>query len=146
MADDLTFSTAVSAEVAADRKQAEVGPPIKVMIDGEEVWFNAPTSAQFAMMLTGIQGSTPEAVAAMINFFFFLLRDEDKKREFRSRLWHPEDPFDEVVVARIGKALIERWSARPTQSPSGSSSSPSPSGPALTEQPQPTASTPLSFE
>jgi hypothetical protein len=143
MVDDaLVFKTAIKSELD---KPAPIGPDITITIDDEEVTFHAPTSAQYALMLTGIQGSTPEAVAAMINFFFFLLKDEGQHRRFKQRLWHAEDPFDEVVVAQIGKALIQQWSGHPTKSASGSSSSAGPSGRLSTEQPQQPVSTPSAF-
>lgn len=122
--------------------EGKVGPDITTKIDGKDVTFHSPTSTQFALWMTGIQGSTPEAVAAMINFFFYLLAEPSQVNHFRARLWDPKDDFDEVDVANITKALIEEWSGKATPPSSDSAPQPSASGQSSTAPQSSEESTP----
>ena len=121
-----SFSTAGKNAAESDIEGAE---PITFIVDGSEFTAYPPTSGQFALMLSA-QAShrgIADKVAAMIDFFDGMLEEEDQQ-VFRRRLLDRRDPMDFDMVEEIMEYLIEEWSARPTQPPHESSSSPPATG------------------
>lgn len=103
----------------------------KFLHDGTEVTFHAPTPGQFALFTAMGVGHTGISEVSTFIALMFEFMDEDTKRYFRRRLLDSSDPFDAIGeggLADIATGLIEEWSARPTQSPSGSSTPPGSTG------------------
>jgi hypothetical protein len=98
--------------------------PLTFSIDGEEFTAYPPSAGQMAMLIAAQADSrdASESIAAIIDFLDGIL-DEDAQAMYRRRLLDREDPFDFDTVNDIVEGLVEEWSARPTKSPSASSSS-----------------------
>lgn len=98
--------------------------PIEFTIDGETFTAYPPSSGQMALLVAAQADSrdVSESMAAIIDFLDGIL-DEDAQAMYRRRLLDRDDPFDFDTVNDIVEGLIEEWSARPTKSPSASSSS-----------------------
>jgi hypothetical protein len=114
----------------ADRASGEVGRPITVLVDGEEITFEGATESQIALLIAATSATATNitsGIADVINFFFSLLSEEDS-RTLRHRLFDRDDPFDVENITDILMYLVEEWSARPTQSPSDSTPSPNSAG------------------
>ena len=123
------FSTSVAQ---TDQSKSERSRDVKVKVDGREIEFKGPTSAQLAMVIFGAQGTFTQQVAAFINFFFACL-PKQYHNEFRARLWDDEDPFDDAMIADIVKHLMEEWSGNPTQPSPASTPTQPPTGSTSTE-------------
>jgi hypothetical protein len=115
------FKTAARTAAPSAFDDAE---PIEFSIDGESFMAYPPSPGQMAMMISAQAESrdVTESVAAIIDFLDGIL-DDDAQAMFRRRLLDRDDPFDFDTVNEIVEGLIEEWSARPTMSPSVSSSS-----------------------
>lgn len=121
----LEFTTAVKdAEVEEGEEDV-----IEYDLDGVLMTAYRPTGGQFAMLMamTTKYSSDQEATAGLITMFVNI-HDEEGQSHLANRLFDRKDPFDIEDVDRILKALIEDWSARPTESPSDSASSPPSTG------------------
>lgn len=122
------FSTAVKR---AQREAAEDQPEeaIEFKVDGETLRAFPPSEGQFAMIASVMTdyARTSDQIAATINFVFGLL-DDDSRVHLKRRLFDREDPFGTDEVMEIMDYLIEEWSGRPTERPSGSTSSPPSAG------------------
>lgn len=120
------FTTAArrSAPTAIDGAE-----PITFTVDGEEYTAYPPTPGQLALLISAqAKNREPEeSIASIIDFLDGIL-DENAQAMFRKRILDREDPFDFDTVETIMEGLIEEWSARPTSSPSASSSSPANGG------------------
>ncbi len=128
------FKTAARRAAPSAIEGAE---PIEFSIDGDVFTAYPPSSGQLAMMIAAQADSreVAESVAAVIDFLDGIL-DEDAQETFRRRLLDREDPFDFDTVNEIVEGLIEEWSARPTKSPSASSSSRKSAGSRSTAKPR----------
>lgn len=115
------FKTAAKRGKSASFDGAE---PITFTLDGEEFTAYPPTTGQMALMLSTQADSRDVAtqVAGLIDFLDGIL-DEHGQETFRRRLLDRDDPFDFDDVNMILDGLVEEWTARPTNPPSGSSSS-----------------------
>ena len=120
------FSTAArrSAPLALEGSE-----PIEFTVDGDKYTAYPPTPGQFMLLMSAQAKGRDEveSVASIIDFLDGIL-DENAQADFRRRLMDRDDPFDFDTVTQIMEGLIEEWSARPTQSPSASSSSPANGG------------------
>lgn len=132
------FKTAARQGAPAAFDGAE---PIPFKVDGEEFMAYPPSPGQMAMLISAQAESrdVTESVAAIIDFLDGIL-DEDAQAMFRRRLLDRDDPFDFDTVNEIVEGLIEDWSARPTMSPSASSSSRKSAGSRSTAKPRSRAS------
>jgi hypothetical protein len=83
-----------------------------------------PSDGQLAVLMASFgKGSDEvESVAGPLNFFDSIL-DDDGRRYIMDRMLDPKDPFGPGECAQIMEGLIEEWSGRPTQPPSGSTPS-----------------------
>lgn len=83
-----------------------------------------PSDGQLAVLMASFgKGSDEvETVAGPLNFFDSIL-DDDGRRYILDRMLDPKDPFGPGECSQIMEGLIEEWSGRPTQPPSGSTSS-----------------------
>jgi hypothetical protein len=116
--------------------------PIQFTIDGEEFTAYPPSPGQLAMLVAAQADSrdVSESMAAIIDFLDGIL-DEDAQAMYRRRLMDRNDPFDFDTVNDIVEGLVEEWSARPTKSPSVSSSSRRTAGSRSTAKPRSRATT-----
>lgn len=119
----LEFTTAVK-EIGEDDNDV-----IEFDLDGVLVTAYRPSGGQMAMLMamTTKHSTDSEAVAGLINLFVNIL-DEPSQGYIVNRLFDRLDNFDVDDVDRILRGLIEEWSARPTERPSDSASSPPSSG------------------
>lgn len=130
----------------AARKSAptfiEDAQPIEFVIDGETFTAYPPSPGQMAMLIAAQADSrdVSESMAAIIDFLDGIL-DEDAQAMYRKRLMDRNDPFDFDTVNEIVEGLVEEWSARPTKSPSVSSSSRRTAGSRSTAKPRSRATT-----
>lgn len=94
------------------------------MIDDHECRCYKPTDGQLAVLMASISRSTnwTDKVAGIINFFVEVL-DADSHTYVVGRLLSREDPFGIYDVEAIIEWMVEDWTGRPIQSPSGSTSS-----------------------
>jgi len=113
------FTTAAeSVEITGDEM-------IEFKIDGESCHAFQPSNGQLAVLLASIASTQQwtHQVAGVINFFDAVL-DEDSSAYITRRLLDRRDQFGIDEVQDIIAWLVEEWSARPTQPPSGSTPSP----------------------
>lgn len=124
------FNTAVWAQEQQDQGNTDegIGFPIDVPIDGRKVRFIGATTSGISLVVAASQAPLTDKVATVTNFFFSLVEKQEDKDWFRQRLWDNKDPFGIGMMEAISLALIEEWSARPTQSASDSSASPPSTG------------------
>lgn len=116
----LNFTT---DQEAPRRSIIDGAEPITFTVDDDEFTALPPTPEQFAWHIREQNHKDlSRRVASIINFLDGLLVDDSKER-FNERLLDPDDPMDMEMVSDIIAGLIEAWSANPTESPSGSSSS-----------------------
>lgn len=120
----LEFTTAVK-EIEDDVEEETV----EYDLDGVMMTAFRPTGGQFAMLMamTTKYSSEEEAVAGLITMFVNM-HDDQSQAHIVNRLFDRKDSFDIGDVDKITRALIEEWSARPTESPSDSPSSPPSTG------------------
>lgn len=124
----------VAAERVADEDSGEdvfAEVPVRDMPkDGEQegqltiLRAYKPGDGQVAAFMTTSAAwtSTPEKVAGAVGFLDSVLEEEDRTY-LRSRLFDRHDPFGPVHVLKIIEALMEEWTGRPTETPSGSTPS-----------------------
>lgn len=119
------FTTAAWAAAQDGKEQPEdvVGFPVTVPIDGRKVKFNPASSGQITLVIAAQEGDLFSKVAAVTNFFFSLVDNDEDKAWFKKRLFDSKDAFGPGMIEEISLALIEEWGARPTQPASNSSSS-----------------------
>lgn len=122
---DKTLKKFVTSAKNADAQgdTLEVGSPLPIDIDGREVTLLPPTTSQYVLMLASMETavSPQDQYASLINMFFGLLNDDDRRFIF-SRLRDRNDPFDIENLAEIIEYVTEEWSAHPTEESSDSSS------------------------
>jgi hypothetical protein len=120
------FTTAARRAAPSAMEGAE---PIQFTVDGQEFTAYPPTPGQLALLISAqAKNREPEeSIASIIDFLDGIL-DENAQAMFRKRILDRDDPFDFDTVEQIMEGLIEEWSARPTSSPSASSSSPANGG------------------
>lgn len=118
-----------AAEEVVDEEEGLDSGVLEFAIDGFEVKAYKPGSGQFALLMasTGRHSNVAEKTAGAINFFMSVL-DDEAYNHVVSRLLDRKDPFGIEQVSEIMEWMIEEWSARPTQSSSGSSPSRKPAG------------------
>jgi hypothetical protein len=126
--DMLSFTTAVKdveGEVEEDI--------IEYDLDGVMMTAYRPSGGQFAMVLamTSQYSTNEESLAGLITMFVNI-HDEESQNHIVKRLFDRKDPFDVPDVDRIFRGLTEEWTARPTEPPSVSASSPPRTGPKST--------------
>ena len=115
-------------------EESHIGEPVTIKIDGREVAFLPPTSAQMAMLVMNFElGTGHSMTAASINCFFDWMESDDDRRYFSRRLFSRKDEFDEEMVYEILLGLVEEWSGNPTEPSPTSSSSPPTDGEPLTD-------------
>ena len=119
---------------AAREAQAEADDSTTFVVDGRECTCYKPDAAQFAVLMASIsrQNDWTQQVAGVINFFASVL-DQPSHAYLTGRLLDREDPFGVEDVQHIIEWMVEEWSGRPTQSPSGSTPSRQNGGPRSTQ-------------
>lgn len=154
-------SSAIVGEVEDTR---EVTYPV----DGRDVTFLMPDINQIVLSTALIESATSDinAGATLINIFFGLVKEDETpigldgeeidddsdlpehyrfndytRRWLQAKMMNHRDPFGIEVVAEIMRALIEEWSANPTQGSSSSSRSQRRAGTASKGTPRGRAST-----
>lgn len=76
----------------------------------------------FLMASVGRHTSLPTKLAGVINFFVEVL-DEPSHQYIVGRLLDRDDEFGIEEVTEIMESMVEEWTGRPTQPPSGSTRS-----------------------
>jgi hypothetical protein len=115
---------------AAREAEPSGDDPIEFVVDGHECICYKPQASQFAVLMASIsrQSDWPTQVAGVINFFASVL-DQPSHAYLTGRLLDREDPFGIEQVQEIIEWMVEEWTGRPTQSPSGSTQSRPSGGP-----------------
>lgn len=115
------FTTAAKKEIAADSGAEDA---VTFKIDDEEIKAFRPSESQFILFMAAVgMGSTgTDGVAGVVNFLLSTL-DAPSKSYIAGRLLDRDDPFGMDELQEIMEYLVEEWSGRPTESPSGSASS-----------------------
>lgn len=124
MADKTLKKFVTSAKNADEQGDVlPVGDPLPIQIDDREITLLPPTTSQFVLMLASMEAAASEQdqYASIINFFFGMIDDEDKRYIF-ARLRDRKDPFDVEDLSEIVEYVTEEWSARPTEESQDSSS------------------------
>jgi len=108
-------------------READISPEemMEFTIDGQACRAFQPSNGQLAILLASVSStqSWTHQVAGVINFFDAVLDDESSAYITR-RLLERTDQFGLDEVQDIIQWLVEEWSSRPTQPPSGSTPSP----------------------
>lgn len=119
------FTTAVAEAEETDLDEGK----IEFEVDGFACTAYRPTEGQFAILMasTGRHSSMDDMVAGIINFVDGML-DDTSSAHLMKRLMDRKDKFELENVQEIMEWLIEEWTARPTQEPSGSTPSPASTG------------------
>lgn len=114
------FITAVEETEREDRNE----DTYTFVVDGVECRCYKPGDGQLAVLLatTGRHSSTQEQIAGIINFFASVL-DDSSHHYIVSRLLDRRDPFGIEQVQGIMEWMVEEWTGRPFESPSGSTRS-----------------------
>lgn len=125
------FTTAAN-EAAQSPEEKDAGMPF--VVDGVECRAFQPKDGQLAVLMatTGRHSSTQEQIAGLINFFVAVL-DKPSHTYIVNRLLDYNDPFGIAEVQGIMEWMMEEWTGRPTQWPSGSTPSPPSGGPKSTQ-------------
>lgn len=102
----------------------------KFKVDGREVTAYMATAAQIAVVLSKVSRHTQltTKIAGIIDFLMAVM-DQDDASWLSERLLDRNDTFGIEEVQNIMSWLIEEWGGHPTDGQSGSSSSPSGTGP-----------------
>jgi len=110
--------------VTALKAVTEEDESIEFTLDGHVITCYRPSAAQFAVAAASVSRHRPveEKLAGIIDFFVEIL-DEDSRGYIEGRLLDRNDPFGLDEVDDIMGWMVEEWSARPTQSPTGSTPS-----------------------
>lgn len=121
-----SFITAV-VEHEAD----ETGQPLtyEFEVDGEKCIAKRPKAGQLGVLIAMISAENgwQTQTAGIINFFLKIM-DQPTRVYFAQRLQDFSDDFDLPEVENILVHLVEEWTGNPTVEPSGSTSSPRPTG------------------
>lgn len=155
----------VSSAIVGDVEEAQ---EVTYPVDGRDVTFLKPDLNQVVLATALIETATSDvnAAATLVNIFFGLVKDDETyvgldgeeidedsdlpehyrfndytRRWLQSKMMNHRDPFGVEVIAEIMRALIEEWSANPTQGSSSSSPSRKPAGTASKATPRGRAST-----
>lgn len=114
---------------AAREAKANADDGIPFVVDGHECVCYKPEASQFAVLMASIsrQNDFSSQVAGVINFFASVL-DQPTHAHLTGRLLDRTDPFGIEEVQGIIEWMVEEWTGRPTQSPSGSTPSPASGG------------------
>jgi hypothetical protein len=125
----LEFTTAVKDTEVPEGEEDVV----EYDLDGVMMTCFRPTGGQFAMLMamTTKYSTDQEAVAGLITMFVNM-HDDESQAHIVNRLFDRKDAFDVDSVDTIMRGLLEEWSARPTELPSDSVSSPPPTTPKST--------------
>lgn len=117
------FTTALK-EVTGDAEDT-----LQFTVDGRELTAYFPGDGQLAMLAAslGRHSSQHTAIAGIIDFFVEVM-DDESHAYLVERLLDRKDPFGLDEVQSIMEWMMEEWTARPTQSPSGSTQSRSSGG------------------
>jgi len=118
---------------AAREAQSDDDQAIPFVVDGRECLCYKPDASQFAVLMATIsrQNDWAAQIAGVINFFASVL-DQPSHAYLTGRLLDRDDPFGIEEVQEIIEWMIEEWTGRPTQSPSGSTQSRQHGGPKST--------------
>lgn len=121
------FTTAVTSP--RDEGEEHITSPVMFTIDGRPITFRGATSGEVFTLMAAVSDTATlaESISTSINVLYELMEDNDR-RWLRRRLFDKNDPMGPEQVAEYITALVEEWSALPTESPDGSSESPPPSG------------------
>lgn len=127
----LEFTTAVK-ETEQEEDENDI---IEFDLDGVLCTAYRPTGGQMAMLMamTTKHSSDEESIAGLVTLFVNLLDDESSAMVV-NRMFDRKDPFGLADIDKITRSLIEEWSARPTEPPSDSASSPPNTGPKSTRR------------
>jgi hypothetical protein len=117
------FTTALSAPRDVD--EDVITSPATFVIDRREITFRGATSAEVFTLMAAVSDTSTlaESVSTAINVLYELMEDDDR-RWLRRRLFDRTDPMGPENIAEYVQALVEEWSARPTEDVSDSSASP----------------------
>lgn len=120
------FTTALKA---IEQEQDEEDATLHFSLDGHELKIYPPSDGQLALLMasTGRHRTMPNQIAGIIDFFVELM-DEESAGYIERRLLDRKDPFGLTEVTAIMEWMVEEWTGRPTQSPSGSTQSRRPGG------------------
>lgn len=132
------FATAVAAVETDEDIRAEEGwVDFKVTeqdADGKVVRTvkcaaRRPTSGQVAYLTTALhrKASQEKQIAGAVNFCMAIM-DHDTADYLSDRLLDSQDPFELEDIQKIIEGLLEEWSGKASEQPSGSSATPEPSG------------------
>lgn len=128
------MTTQFEAAVEAASTDEEQPTPIDIddisRADGKVVYAYRPADGQLALLMAsmGRGMAANEAIAATVNFFCGLFEDDDRLY-IEERLLSRKRNIEIDRIQELLEGLIEKWSARPTQSPSGSATSQPTGGP-----------------
>jgi hypothetical protein len=119
---------------AATEQDADASEALEFDVDGVTCKCYRPTDGQLAILMASIgrTSTTEEGVGGVINFFASTL-DDVSHQHLTARLLDRRDSFGLPQVQGIIKWMVEEWTARPTQEPSGSTSSPPSTGSGSTQ-------------
>lgn len=122
-------------EAAVEAANTDEEKPIALDIDdiskaeNRQVYAYRPADGQLALLMAsmgrGMQAN--DAIAATVNFFCGLFEDDDRYY-IEERLLSRKRNISIERIQEMLEELVEKWSARPTQSPSGSPASPATGG------------------
>lgn len=115
---------------AAEQSDQDAEQPLEFAIDGQVLRAYKPTEGQLAITMSALGRHTDEMTktAGVIDFFVQIL-DEESYNYVVNRLLSREDPLGLQEIEDVLEWLVEEWTARPTQPPSGSTRSRSSGGP-----------------
>lgn len=134
------FVTAIAVkETEGENKDGWIDfPVVEVDADGKEVnrvqcRAKRPTPGQVAYLTASVhkRAALEQQIAGAINFCMAIM-DQETSAYLSDRLLDMDDPFELPQLQEIIEALIEEWSARPTEQSSDSSPSPDATGPTST--------------
>lgn len=126
------FDTAVQEAYDETEGLADDGSTFKInerakdgtLVRSVECTYYRPTPEQVAMLMSSLGRHTSHQtqLAGAIDFFVAVL-DEDSHAYIVDRLMNRNDPFGLEDVEPIIMEMVEEWTGRPTQPPSGSTQS-----------------------
>lgn len=106
---------------------------VSITLDGRKMAIRQPTTGRAMIAMRAVR---KKDLGGFLDFMLSLFKNEEDREYIVDRLEDDDDPF-EVFVAEdyegvtlysIFAAIMEEMAARPTQSPSGSRTSPSTTG------------------
>lgn len=118
------FDAAVDAASTEEEKPTPLDIDEISKAEGRQVHAYRPADGQLALLMAsmgrGMQAN--DAIAATVNFFCGLFEDDDRYY-IEERLLSRKRNIPIERIQELLEELIEKWSARPTQSPSASATS-----------------------